>query len=393
MRQFTIIVLILAISNMLHVLYGQAADPETYDGKPGESRFLLRGYAHSGLQITDETSTFEGGAFNPLFIYKQSDRLLFESELEMALLGDQLEIGLEYVNISYLLTRTTVLRVGKMLTPFGIFVPNLHPAWINKFPGPPLGAGHHDGVLPSSDIGVELRGAGYVGPLKANYSIYVSNGPFLNSGDEEAEEGGMLHFGEFPDNNKNKFVGGRVGLLPFRNSSLELGVSLMTGKVGEEHSDYEDIGATLYGFDLTFVRSVPSLSSVVDIKGQYGIVDVDDAAFPVPDDETGELFYDFENRSTTYFVQASIRPALLESKIIRNLELVGRYSSLETPEEAVWGTAQTQWELGLNYWLNWRTLFKLSYKWNDGADEEGDEHGHGGAVPVDALFFHWAIGL
>jgi hypothetical protein len=364
--------------------------------KPGKSRFLLRGYAHSGLQATKEDVTFEGGSFNPLLIYRQSDRLLFESELEIELNGDEVELGLEYANISYLLSNTLTLRVGKTLTPFGIFVPRLHPAWINKFPNFPLGAGHHSGILPTSDIGAELRGGAYLGASKINYSLYVVNGPRLNTGEDEPEEAGMLHYGDFPDNNKNKTIGARVGFLPFSNSSLEIGVSGMYGKVGDKDSDYEDIYARLYGFDLTYVKNLPSISSVLDIKGQFAVVDVDNASFPMPDDPTGELFYDFDNRSTTYFAQVSLRPALLSSAILRNFEVVGRYSSLETPEGALWETNQTQWDIGLNYWLDWRTLFKLSYRINSVKGEAHEENGHGhdeAAAGENAFFLHWAIGL
>ena len=90
--------------------------------KPGDSKFLLRGYAHSGLFVNSDEFSFEGGAFNPLFVYKQSNRLMFEGELEMELEDGELHIGLEYANISYLLTDNMTLRLGKILTPFGIYV-------------------------------------------------------------------------------------------------------------------------------------------------------------------------------------------------------------------------------------------------------------------------------
>ena len=106
--------------------------------------------------------------------------------------GNEVHLGLEYANMAYLLTKSLTLRAGKFLVPFGTFVPNLHPAWINKFPTRPLGAGH-DGILPGAAIGLELRGAAYLGPVKINYSVYAVNGPQLNDGSVEAEEGGVLH--------------------------------------------------------------------------------------------------------------------------------------------------------------------------------------------------------
>lgn len=360
--------------------------------KPGVSRFLLRGYAHSGLQVSDNEFSFVGGSFNPLFIYKQSDRLLFESELEMELVGGEVELGVEFANMSYLLSKNLTVRAGKFLVPFGIFVPNLHPAWINKFPTMPLGAGH-DGIIPSNDIGLELRGGSYIGNFKVNYSIYAVNGSQLNDGEEEPEEAGILHHAVFPDNNKGKTVGGRLGLFPFSDSSLELGVSGMYGKVGERESELEDIKALHYAFDLSYVRTLSSWSSVLDLKAQYSAVNVDDANYPLhenPDD-----LVTFDNSSTAWFTQLSLRPALVENKFVRNLEFAGRYSALKTPVGSEWEVDQTQFDLGINYWFDWRTLVKISYRIsnNSAGDTVVDEDGHGEALAGNAFFVHWAIGF
>ena len=354
------------------------------DTKPGKSRFLLRGYAHSGLEITKDDVSFVGGSLNPILIFKQSDRLLFESELEIELEGSEVSLGLEYADISYLLTKSVTLRVGKTLTPFGIFIPNLHPAWINKFPSRPLGAGH-GGILPTADIGIELRGAAFLGPMKTNYSVYVINGPRLNDGSVEAEEGGLLHFGIVPDNNKGKAIGGRIGFFPMSNSRLEIGFSGQYGKVGAKDSKYSDVAARLYGVDLSYVQNLPGISSVLDIKGQYAVSDVDEAEYP---DEDPNSFITFDNHSTAWFAQLSLRPAMVDDNFFRNLEIAGRYSKLKTPEEAHWGVNQGQWEIGLNYWLDWRTLFKFSYRIVNG------EAAHGGeAAPANTFFLHWAIGF
>lgn len=363
-------------------------ESDTY--KSGTSNFLLRGYAHSGLQIADDEFSFVGGSFNPIFIYKQSDRLLFESELEVELIGGEIELGVEFANMSYLLSKNLTLRAGRFLVPFGIFVPNLHPAWINKFPTIPLGAGH-DGIIPSNDIGLELRGGSYLGNLKVNYSIYAINGSQLNDGEDEPEEAGVLHHAIVPDNNKGKTIGGRLGVFPFSNSSLELGISGMYGKVGAKDSELEDVDALHYAFDLSYVKNLPSLSSVLDLKAQYSAVNVDDANYP--DHENPNDFVTFDNRSTTWFAQLSIRPALLENKFIRNLEVAGRYSALKTPEGSEWEVDETQIEVGINYWLDWRTLLKVSYRISNGSEDEGGEPGHGEDVTGNTFFVHWAIGF
>lgn len=357
---------------------------ESATHKLGKSKFLLRGFAYSGLQVTDDEFSFVGGGWNPVFIYKQSDRLLFEGEMELELEGGEVELGVGYANISYLLSKNLTLRAGKILVPFGIFVPNLHPAWINKFSTSPLGAGH-GGIIPSSDIGLELRGGSYLGNLKVNYSVYAVNGSRLNDGEDEPEEAGMLH-STLPDNNKGKTIGGRLGFFPFPNSSLELGVSGMYGKVGAKESDFEDVNALLYAVDLSYVKSISSLSSVLDLKAQYSAVNVDDANYP--DHENPDDFVTFDNSSTTWFAQLSIRPALVDNKFFRNLEFAGRYAALKTPEGSEWEVDNTQIDIGINYWLDWRTVLKMSYQISDSEGEAG--HGENAG---NAFFVQWAIGF
>ena len=142
-----------------------------------------------------------------------------------------------------------IVRAGKFLIPFGTFMERLHPAWINRLPTRPLGFGH-DGIAPSSGIGIELRGAFDLGGPKLNYSVYSTNGPRLKDGSEEPEEAGMLLFENFVDNNNSKAFGGRLGILPFADSSTELGFSAYsTNGVGDADSIYEDVGAFLYAID------------------------------------------------------------------------------------------------------------------------------------------------
>ncbi|MCB0632938.1 MAG: hypothetical protein R2824_32965 [Saprospiraceae bacterium] len=377
----------LQVQSTLDIQMAQLPTATTNDWKPGKSRFLLRGYAHAGLEMTEDETSFVWGQLAPLLIFRQSDRLLFEAELEVELEGEDVHLGLEYGNLSYLISSVLTFRAGKILVPFGTFVPNLHPAWINKFPTMPLGAGH-DGILPGADIGVELRGAAFLGSVKTNYSFYALNGPQLNDGNLEAAEGGVLHYDITPDNNKNKVIGGRIGFFPMSNSALEVGFSGMYGKVGDQDSRYEDVSAFLYAVDMSYVRNLPGISSVLDIKAQYTGANVEEAEFPEPD-EPGE-FHSFTNNSQAWFVQASIRPAFVENAFMQNLELAGRYSSLKTPEGAPWEVDQKQWDIGLNYWLDWRTVFKFAYRKISGTAGEhgGEETGLG-----DAFFIHWAIGF
>ncbi len=83
LKGITTVVLALVLSNVF------AQD----DNKPSKTQFMIRGYGHSGLDYKkveaggeEETeNTFVGTAFAPIFLFKHSDRIMFEAELEFAL--------------------------------------------------------------------------------------------------------------------------------------------------------------------------------------------------------------------------------------------------------------------------------------------------------------------
>jgi hypothetical protein len=357
--------------------------------KPGKSKFMLRGFYHSGFEAVEQDgesrNSFVSGSINPVLLYKQSDRLFFEAEFEGEFEDGEFHWDLGYGNMSYVLNKYVTVRAGKFLVPFGTFQEKLHPAWINRVSNAPLGFGH-DGIAPSSDIGIELRGAFYTGSVKLNYQAYVINGPQLKDGSDEPDEAGGLKFGFMEDNNNDKTVGGRIGIFPFSNSMMEIGFSGLTGQVGSTGSSYENVRANLFAVDLSLVKNLNFMKSVIDIKGQYNYSAIDDASYAVPDDTTG-LFYDFNNISNSSYIQLSIRPSLVESKFIRKLELVGRYSTLQTPEGSLWEKNPTQITFGLNYWLDWRTVLKLGYQTTDGIDE-GDP-----SVSQNKFYIQWAMGF
>ena len=370
-------------------LYGQ-----TYNTfEPSKTQFMLRGYGHTGFEYMDSNdeaeSTFLGLTYAPIFLYKHSDRLMFEAELEFKLEGNELEIGLEYADVMYVLNKNMTVRAGKFLLPFGTFMERLHPAWINRLPNAPLGYGH-DGIAPSSGIGVELRGAFDLGGPRLNYSIYSTNGPRLNDGSEEPEEAGILQFENFEDNNLAKAYGGRIGILPFSDSSAELGFSAYsTSGTGEEDSQYEDVGAFLFALDFSYVKPISPLKGIVDIKAQYNNSNVDTATFIEVHEDGDAEEYSFDNQSNSFYAQLSYRPTMVESDFMKKLEFVGRYSDFNAPEGAEWEEASVQYAFGLNYWLSWRSVIKLSYQ----TTETEGGHGADGITNTDGLFIHWAIGF
>lgn len=369
--------------------YGQ-----TYNTfEPSKTQFMLRGYGHTGFEYIEsgeeKESTFLGSAFSPIFLYRHTEKLMFEAELEFKLESNVLETGLEYADVMYVLNKNITIRAGKFLLPFGTFMERLHPAWINRLPNVPLGYGH-DGIAPSSGIGVELRGAFDLGGPILNYSVYSTNGPRLNDGSEEPEEAGMLAFENYEDTNLAKAFGGRLGVLPFSDSSTEIGFSTYsTSGTGEQDSEFEDIGAFLYALDLSFVKQVNPLGGIIDIKAQFNNSNLDTATFIEMHEDGEEEEYSFDNQSNSFYGQLSYRPTMASSDFVKKLEFVGRYSDFNAPEGAEWEEKSVQYDFGLNCWLSWRSVVKFSYQTTE---TEGGHDGDG-LTNTDGLFVHWAIGF
>ncbi|MBI4663323.1 MAG: hypothetical protein HY735_31365 [Verrucomicrobia bacterium] len=351
---------------------------------PGSTKQLLTGYAFAGY--TDrkgEKSNFEAG-FNPILLWKLSDRLFFEGELELELSrnaegGGETEVELEYANLSYIASDYATVQAGKFLAPFGTFAQRLHPAWINKLPDFPLPFGH-DGIAPNSEIGFQISGGAPVGPTKFNYAAYVSNGPRLNTGMDEPEEAGMLHFDNNVDISNNKALGTRVGFLPI--PQLELGYSFQYAKIGED----VDASAYLHGVDLGYVRDSQLLKGALDLRGQWVWSTVDDLTY----DPTGALGFgplSFDNKRDGGYVQLAYRPAKVNQPFIKNLEAVGRWDTLNRPDDAPMGVDEQRWTVGLNYWFSPSTVVKAAYQFGDRSDRMN------GQQDVNAFLVQAAFGF
>ncbi len=385
MKTFTLLTTLFAISSSLWA-QNTSTEETNSSGNSGDTKFVLTGYGYSGMTIEgkgkEQKSTFGETGFAPIFIWKASKNLFFEGEVEFILLGEGLDIELEYANVNLIMNKYMTLRAGKFLSPFGTFQEKLHPAWINKMVSKPLGFGH-GAVGPDAEIGFDLRGGVPLGSSKMNYSLYVSNGPILRTGVEEENEAGMLEYGNIVDNNKNKAIGGRIGFLPFSNSSLEIGVSAQTAKGGNNDSiffynkknnamdalEYNNIGTKSYALDLSYVKSLAFIKGTLDIKGQLNNVTVDKADYADLIDSTK---YSFKNVTQSYYVQLAYRPNMLRNKFFNKTELVGRYSALKSPEESKWGEEETQLTIGLNYWASWRSVIKFNYQITQNGGNESE---------------------
>jgi len=188
------------------------------------TRFHLAGFATAHFQYTKESGpNFASVQLAPVFLWRLHDQILFEAELEFGYGGGEFDIALEYAQLDFILWDYTTVVTGLSLLPLGIYTERLHPGWINRMMDAPYPyqGGHHGGPIPMSGLGVQARGAVPLGNVASiNYAAFLTNGPGEASGS-------IALSGAVPDNNWNKFVGGRVGILPLRE--LEIGISGATG--------------------------------------------------------------------------------------------------------------------------------------------------------------------
>lgn len=355
--------------------------------KSGEEHFLVAGLATFGF-VGNRTTVNSGGTsqitktnsladadryeFSPMFLWRHGNRFLLEFEASF----DGYTIGVNWADVSYFASPGVIIRAGYIVLPFGIYNKRLAAGWIDKLPTDPIGVAD---VPPTSDFGVEIEGGLPLGNMKWNYDIAISNGMQLMP-DGELQGVGIV------DNNQNKTITGRLGLLPFPNSSLEIGVSGMFGNVGDASSPYSSAKSNNYAFDLNYVKLFSPI--LVNLKGQYNYTDVTKQQYVKPDDSS---LYSFDNKVTSYFAQLSLRPTGSSSHFVKNLEAAFRIGNYTTPNQSLWGQKSDYVEAALMYWFSWRTVLKMGYHSNNINSRTIDDQTT--TTKSDSYFIQFAIQL
>lgn len=321
----------------------------------GSNKFFVAGDAEAKYTSTDGESGFGDVNFKPIFLWKISDKLFTEAEVEIETGDGAVDLGLEYANVCYMVNPYLILHAGRFLPKFGAYRGKMGEAFVQKFSNDPTGFGD-GGIGAMNETGVGAEGALPFGSVKVNYDFYVSNGPQLLTDPENA---GQFEYEAYTTNNNSTAFGGRVSILPVANSSLEVGYSFLDkSKTGDPGSGYENIGVLMQAVDLNWYHNIPGIKSTLRFVGEFKSQKVDNATY-TKDDETT---YTFKNQSTAYYACASIRPSLADNKFLRNLELAGRYSFFNRPNNAVWGGSNVkQFEMALDYWLHWNSVLKFCY--------------------------------
>jgi len=338
----------------------------------GEHRLSIVGYGFGTFawQERANTNTFMAG-FEPIFLYRLSDRLLFEGDVEFKLEDAETSVDLEYAQVDYLLNDYMTVVAGKFLLPFGEFIERQHQVWINKLVSRPLPfrEGDEGGLLPFSELGVQLRGAiplGYGEGTRAEYSLYVTNGPRFGS-----DVRGAFFETNNTDQNRAKGYGARIGveLLPYDAGlgRLRLGASTFDGQWGAQSK----LWFTSWGVD-TVYQNGPLV-----LRGEY-LQTHRVMPTSIPDDK-GEGWY----IQAAYLLQAVPVPYL------DHTELVVRYSGQN--QNALTADALAEGFLrnprlvavGLDYWIAPSVVWKLEYD-RDMSARVGDSN---------ALLTQFAVGF
>jgi hypothetical protein len=366
-----------------------ALEKQVADHKAGESHFMAVGLATFGFvasttkfqppvgsRETTKTNSFADAdryEFSPMLLWRHGTKWLIE--FEPSYTGGSLEVN--WADMCYYAAPGLIIRGGYFVLPFGIYNRRLAAGWINKLAPDPEGID-----LPGTDFGVEASGGLPLGNMKWSYAISLTNGLQLLS-DGELQNAGIV------DNNTKKTVCGRLGLLPFSNSSLEIGVSGLYGGVADAGSNYHKVNSTMYGADLSYVKNLNSI--LINVKGQYSRILTNNQQYVKPTDSS---LYTFDNKSTSTFAQISFRPLSTESKLMKNLELAFRYVNYKTPDNSLWGQKFHEEDLGLDYWLSWRAVLKFTYAWTRSTSTANvSAGGTPGVTDTNNLYLQFSIQL
>jgi hypothetical protein len=364
-------------------------EQQVADQKPGESHFMVAGLTTFGYVSNKTTVTLPGTSgqitktnsfgdadhyeLSPMLLWRHANNLLIEFEPSF----DGYTLGVNWANISYFAAPGLIVHGGYFVVPFGIYNKRLAAGWIDKLAGDPNGAD-----LPGSDFGIGLSGGLPLGDMKWSYDVSLTNGLQVLP-DGELQASGIV------DNNKGKMVSGRIALLPFSNSSLEIGISALHSNAGDAGSSFTSANVDMYGADVNFVKTFDPF--LINIKGQYNRINVTKENYINLLDSS---FYSFTNKTSSSFAQFSVRPVGLSNNILKNFELAYRYVNYTTPVNSTFGQNYHENDFGLDYWFTWRTVLKLTYAHSNSLSTSSvNAGGIAGITAVSSVYLQFAIEL
>lgn len=343
---------------------GQLAD-QVHAALPGTEHLLIAGDAAVGFVNQRHTdSTFSAGV-SPLFLWRATDRLLFEAAFDAGVSTDSdgnasTSIDLTIADASFVVNDHLIVGGGLFVVPFGQYHNHFDPPWINKLPDDPL-VFSDGGIALSSETGFFARGAfglprsSWLRSAKLTYDLYLTNGPALITNDPAAA--GSLNFDDFTDLNNGKAAGGRIGFLPV--PSIETGYSVQYSQAAPD--GFQHAHVLLQAADFNWVQEFRPLGGVVTARAEWVWSDVENVTY----DPLGKLGFgplNFGNWRQGGYGLISYRPTLSSNRFLRNTELVFRYDMQRTPLTAPGGAREQRYAFGVDYWLTPSAVLKVAYE-------------------------------
>jgi hypothetical protein len=321
--------------------------------------FMILGDAEVQFaKTTGLNSAFMLADFAPIFLYRASDKILFEAGFDFILQnnaqgagggGHTTTVNLSFGQLDYLINDYATLVAGNMLLPLGTYTER-GAGWLNKFPDDPLARG----LIPGAGIGAQLRGAVPVGTQgqSVTYSVYGINGPSSTDGTGSA---GSLDLGGNVGLRSDNAVanlhghpsgGGRIGwFFPYQpHYDLELGVSALSGQ-------WDNAGAHTWSAGV--LDASLHLGSFFEAKGEY-------IRSRYGSDDLGNI------NPQGWWAQISYKLAGLNLEMpgVNNLELVARY---DRSDDGL-GTRDKRTSVGYIYYITNALLFEGDYEFRRGND-------------------------
>lgn len=330
---------------------------------PGSQSFLLTGEASSLFIASKDGNTFVPMTLMLMPLTKINDRLFLESGLKMEMGDDgSFAFGLEALNLHYRVNSWLTLHAGKFAAPWGNVLDMFGEGFVSRFPVAPIGLSD-DGMAPTDLVGFGAQGGFQAGNSKMLYEVYMANGPQLivDEGGPDGNMTGHTSYESLTDNNKNKAIGGKIGILPFSNSSLQLDVfGQHAAKIGDAGSpQYQNISSSSWGADFNFYKTLNV--TMIRLMGQYEETKTGNTTYKVTTD-TGTSDYTFNNVGNSWYLAGTIRPTGSANDFLHDLELGARYAQYDPPKNALWGGDHSkQLTLDLTYWFTWSSQINFGY--------------------------------
>jgi hypothetical protein len=313
----------------------QPVGPVPSEEAAAQRNFLITG----GMDVLYQKHESGDGSFflnhfNPILLFRATDKVLAEGSLEMSVQDDgTAEVNLEYAQIDYLFNDYVTFIAGRFVLPIGVVREKIDAAWINKLPVLPLPEADDTALFAENDIGVQARGAFHVcDPVTLTYALFVGNGP----GDTGANNMPTFNGGASANGKPNG--GGRLALFyPWEaHDDIELGVSGQTGPYSPDGKQ---------SFSVFAVDAALHLSQNFEARGEFIQTWQENTGLPTTDREG-------------WWTQAAYKLAglNLEWPIINNVEAVVRVG-----EEHQQGGHVYEYDLGLNYHITNTLIIKGAY--------------------------------